>query len=155
MVRWIKKLNPLEKKRTVGINLISSTEVGFVLRKREIRVYELRVVQPYGGFYLTRGQYHSLEHIFVQEALDNLGADCISVSASGDNSTYRFVVTGKIKEKELAKFVLAVIYDGEAKYVTASDVPYNDNCSYGQCHEVGDLFRKISPVLGKVLTEML
>lgn len=57
--------------------------------------------------------------------------------------------------KELAKFVLAVIYDGEAKYVTTSDVPYNDNCSYGQCHEVGDLFRKISPVLGKVLTEML
>lgn len=155
MVRWIKKLNPLEKKRTVGINLISSTELGFVLHKREIRVYELRVVQPYGGVYLTRGQYHSLEHIFVQEALDNLGADCISVSASGDNSTYRFVVTGKIKEKELAKFVLAVIYDGEAKYVTTSDVPYNDNCSYGQCHEVGDLFRKISPVLGKVLTEML
>lgn len=148
-------MNPSEKKRTVGINLISSTEVGFVLCKREIRVYELRVVQPYGGVYLTRGQYHSLEHIFVQEALDNLGADCISVSASGDNSTYRFVVSGKMKEKELAKFVLAVIYDGEAKYVTASDVPYNDNCSYGQCHEVGDLFRKISPVLGKVLTEML
>lgn len=54
-------------------------------------------MQPYGGTYLSRGQYHSLEHIFVQEALDNLGADCISVSASGDNTTYRFVVTGRLR----------------------------------------------------------
>lgn len=155
MIRWIQKLNPAKKKRILGINLISATGVGTFPFFHHIRVYELRVVQPYGGTYLSRGQYHSLEHIFVQEALDNLGADCISVSASGDNTTYRFVVTGKIKEKQLARFVLAVLYDGESKYLTASDVPYCDLCSYGQCHEVGDLFRKISPALGKVLTEML
>lgn len=153
--KWIHKPHPAQSERKLGLSLVSTTELGNWLCRSRIRVYELRVTQPFGGVYLSRAQYHSFEHILKWEALQNLGPDCISVSASGDNLTYRFVVTGSIYKEQLAKFVLAVLYDGSTTYLSIEDIPFVGNCSFPSCHDIGDLFEKISPSLGRVLTEIV
>lgn len=157
MISWINKPDPQNRERVIGLSFVSRSALGCIPYRHHIRVYELKVTNPESQMvsHLTRGQYHSLEHILIQEALENLGPECISVSGSGDNKSYRFVVTGKIYKKELAKFLMTLIYDGATKYVALADVPYINKCSFGKCHEIGDLFTKLSTTLCPVLMKYL
>lgn len=153
MSSWIHKPNPKRVKR-IGLSLVSTTRLGWLPFSPQVRVYELVIVVPNGGIYISRSQYHSLEHILRHEALEELGSDCISVSGSSDNITFKFVVTGNIYKKELSKFLLNLLYDSITKYLTVDDVPDKDMCSYPS-YSIDDLFTKISTTLGKSLTENL
>lgn len=130
-------------KMTVGITLSESPKVGLFTR---VKIWDVRMTQPYLAKTLTSKQMHTLEHILAFELRNQNFKGFVGVYPMGCKTGFYVVTKSSVSLKRIKAEIFDVLYrvNNNEKYVIpATDTP--EKCGNFLYHErdLKDMFSRI------------